>query len=66
MRLVAVHDIVVALLSGLLAWGLTAASFMWLLEHLGEAMPALSALAVYPLAMLVSLTGTIEPPMIGI
>lgn len=45
-------DISVALLLGLLAWGLTAASFMWLLNHLGETVPTLSALAIYPLAML--------------
>lgn len=45
-------DISVALLLGLLAWGLTAASFMWLLDYLDAAVPNLSGLAIYPLAML--------------
>ena len=45
-------DISVALFLGILAWGLTALSFMWLLSHLGETVPTLSALAIYPLAML--------------
>lgn len=45
-------DIAVALFLGFLAWGITAASFAWLLDRLAVALPTLSALAVYPLAML--------------
>jgi uncharacterized membrane protein YbhN (UPF0104 family) len=37
---------------GLLAWGLTAASFVWLLHGMGLAVPPLEAFALYPLAML--------------
>jgi len=45
-------DILVSMISGLLAWSLTAFSFVWLLNHLGVSIPILSALAIYPLAML--------------
>ncbi len=45
-------DAVVSLALGLLAWGSIAFSFVWLLSQLGVAIPTLSALAVYPLAML--------------
>ncbi len=45
-------DAVVSLALGLLAWGSIAFSFVWLLNQLGIAIPTLSALAVYPLAML--------------
>jgi uncharacterized protein (TIRG00374 family) len=45
-------DIIVSIILGLLAWGLTSFSFVWLLSHLGISIPPLSALAIYPLAML--------------
>ncbi|HWL30192.1 MAG TPA: lysylphosphatidylglycerol synthase transmembrane domain-containing protein [Burkholderiaceae bacterium] len=45
-------DAVVSLLLGLLAWGAVAVSFLWLLSQLGIAIPALSGIAIYPLAML--------------
>lgn len=45
-------DVLVSLFLGLVAWGITAFSFVWLLVALGVTMPLLSALAVYPLAML--------------
>jgi uncharacterized protein (TIRG00374 family) len=37
---------------GLLAWSLTSFSFVWLLARLGEPIPFMTAIAVYPLAML--------------
>jgi uncharacterized membrane protein YbhN (UPF0104 family) len=37
---------------GLLAWGLTAASFVWLLRGMAIHLPPLEAFALYPLAML--------------
>lgn len=42
----------ISLLFGIMAWGLTAASFALLLAWLGVDIPLLSALAIYPLAML--------------
>lgn len=45
-------DIFVSLVLGLLAWSLTSFSFVWLLGELGVSIPALSALAIYPLSML--------------
>lgn len=45
-------DMLISLLLGLAAWGITAFSFAWLLGVLGGAIPLLSALAIYPLAML--------------
>lgn len=45
-------DVLVSLLLGLAAWGITAFSFVWLLVALGVTIPLLSALAIYPLAML--------------
>jgi len=45
-------DGLLALGSGILAWGLASFSFVWLLARLGESIPAISALAIYPLAML--------------
>jgi uncharacterized protein (TIRG00374 family) len=45
-------DALVCLGSGLVAWSLTAASFVWLLSHLGVALPLGTAFSVYPLAML--------------
>ena len=45
-------DILVSMISGLLAWGITSFSFVWLLNHLGVSLPTLSALAIYPLSML--------------
>lgn len=45
-------DVAVALLLGLAAWGLTAASFVWLLAQLGVALPPAVAAALYPTAML--------------
>jgi uncharacterized membrane protein YbhN (UPF0104 family) len=45
-------DLLVGAGYGLLAWGLTAASFVWLLGQMGVAVPPLAAFAAYPLAML--------------
>lgn len=45
-------DLLVGLSFGLIAWGLTAASFVWLLHGMGVSVPALDAFAAYPLAML--------------
>ena len=45
-------DVLVSIVLGLLAWGLTSLSFVWLLDHLGVSIPILSALAIYPLSML--------------
>jgi uncharacterized protein (TIRG00374 family) len=45
-------DVAVSLLLGLAAWGLTAASFVWLLGQLGVAVPPAVAAALYPTAML--------------
>lgn len=46
-------DLLVSLMTGLTAWGLTAYSFVLLLDHLGESVPALLALSIYPAAILV-------------
>jgi uncharacterized protein (TIRG00374 family) len=45
-------DIIVALACGLAAWGLTAWSFVVLLNHLAVPLPFLAALSIYPLATL--------------
>jgi uncharacterized protein (TIRG00374 family) len=45
-------DLLVSLGLGMLAWGITSLSFVWLLDHLGVSIPVLSALAIYPLSML--------------
>jgi uncharacterized membrane protein YbhN (UPF0104 family) len=45
-------DVLVALLLGLMAWGLGALSFVWLLAQLDVRLPFGIALAVYPTAML--------------
>lgn len=45
-------DALVSLLLGLVAWGLVALSFVYLLGHLGLSLPLFPALATYPLAML--------------
>lgn len=45
-------DVLVSMILGFLAWSLTSFSFVWLLNHLGVSIPILSALAIYPLAML--------------
>lgn len=45
-------DLLAGTAYGLLAWGLTAASFVWLLGQLGVIVPTLAAFAAYPLAML--------------
>jgi uncharacterized membrane protein YbhN (UPF0104 family) len=45
-------DVLVGLLLGLLAWGLGALSFAWLLARLHVALPLGIALSVYPTAML--------------
>lgn len=46
-------DAAVALSLGVFAWGSIAFSFVWLLAQLNIAIPVLSALTIYPLAMLV-------------
>jgi len=45
-------DIIVSASLGLLAWGCTAFSFVILLNYLGVFIPFISAMAIYPLAML--------------
>lgn len=45
-------DILVSIVLGVLAWCITSFSFVWLLNQLGVSIPALSALAIYPLSML--------------
>lgn len=45
-------DVIVSMFLGVLAWSLTAFSFVWVLNHLGVSIPTLPALAIYPLAML--------------
>lgn len=45
-------DLVVSLLLGIAAWGLTAFAFVFLLEQLGITLPLLTSLAIYPTAML--------------
>lgn len=45
-------DVLLALSSGVVAWGVTSFSFLWLLTLLGESIPAMSAFSIYPLAML--------------
>lgn len=41
-----------SLFLGLVAWGITAFSFTWLLNVLGGQVPVLTSLSIYPLAML--------------
>jgi uncharacterized protein (TIRG00374 family) len=45
-------DVLVSLVFGVLSWSITSFSFVLLLSHLGVLIPTLSALAIYPLAML--------------
>lgn len=45
-------DLLVSLLTGLLAWGLTAYAFVLLLNHLGIDLPGSLAVSLYPMAML--------------
>ena len=45
-------DIMVSLALGILAWSITSFSFLCLLNHMGVTIPAISALAIYPLSML--------------
>jgi uncharacterized protein (TIRG00374 family) len=45
-------DIVVAMALGLLAWGVVALSFAWLLARLGLTLPFTAAMSLYPTAML--------------
>ncbi|MDD5389283.1 MAG: lysylphosphatidylglycerol synthase transmembrane domain-containing protein [Gallionellaceae bacterium] len=45
-------DLLVSLVAGLVAWGLTAYAFVLLLEHLALGMPKLLAFSLYPVAML--------------
>lgn len=45
-------DISVALVIGLLAWGLISMAFVLLLEYLDVAVPITTAIAIYPLSML--------------
>lgn len=45
-------DLLVSLLTGLVAWGLTAYAFVLLLDHLALGVPALLAFSLYPVAML--------------
>lgn len=45
-------DLVVSLVMGVAAWGLTAFAFVFLLDQLGISLPLLASLAIYPTAML--------------
>ena len=45
-------DVLVSMVLGGVAWSLTSFSFVLLVSHLGMAIPTLSAMAIYPLAML--------------
>lgn len=45
-------DVIISMFLGLIAWGITAFSFTWLLNLLGGQVPFLTSLAVYPMAML--------------
>jgi uncharacterized protein (TIRG00374 family) len=45
-------DVLVSLVLGTLAWGLTALSFVLLLLQLGAGVPVLAGLSIYPIAML--------------
>lgn len=45
-------DVFMSLVLGLAAWSLTSISFVWLLHQLNISIPLLSAMAIYPLAML--------------
>lgn len=45
-------DLVVSLVLGTAAWGLTAFAFVFLLDQLGISLPLLASLAIYPTAML--------------
>jgi uncharacterized protein (TIRG00374 family) len=47
------RDFGVSLLLGLIAWGLVALSFAWLLGKLGLSIPLPASLAIFPLSMLV-------------
>ena len=49
---VTLPDILLSMLLGAVAWIITSFSFVWLLDQLGVSIPVLSALAIYPLAML--------------
>lgn len=46
-------DICVSFALGLMAWLLASYAFVWLLNNLGLDIPALSALAIYPISMLI-------------
>ncbi len=45
-------DMFVAVALGLIAWGITSAAFVFLLDHLGVVVPVATAVAIYPLSML--------------
>lgn len=45
-------DLLISLLAGLVAWGLTAYAFVVLLDHLAVGVPTLLAFSLYPVAML--------------
>lgn len=47
-----VGRVLMAMLLGIAAWGVTAGAFAWLLSELGIVLPAQQALAIYPAAML--------------
>lgn len=57
-------DLLVAFMTGLAAWGLTAYAFVLLLAHLGETVPTLLAFSIYPAAMLVG-AASMLPGSIG-
>ncbi|MCK5002695.1 MAG: flippase-like domain-containing protein [Gammaproteobacteria bacterium] len=46
-------DITISVILGLLAWGATAMAFVLLLEYMGVVIPFTTAIAIYPLSMLV-------------
>lgn len=45
-------DVLISMVLGVVAWSITSFCFVWLLGELGVSIPILSALAIYPLAML--------------
>lgn len=51
-RWLTVRRVLMALFLGVIAWGVTAGAFMWLLAELAVALPGPQALAIYPAAML--------------
>jgi uncharacterized protein (TIRG00374 family) len=45
-------DILIALFTGVLTWGLTSLSFVYLLNEIGVSIPTIQAISIYPISML--------------